>query len=89
LRLKDVTTLEVDGFTGRQGPKAGIAAVIVLENVVDGVLRNMRAAEGSGTFLELSGPGNKQLWAYNNELSKAKNREVFTAGAQRESIKIQ
>ena len=89
LRLKDVTGLEVDGFTGRQGLKAGSAAVIVLENVVDGILRNMRAADGSGTFLELRGPGNRQIWTYNNELSKAKTREVFTAGAQKDSIKIQ
>jgi hypothetical protein len=57
--------------------------------VVDGVLRNMRAAEGSGTFLEFRGPGNKQLWIYNNELSKVKTREAFTAGAQRDSVKIQ
>lgn len=50
--LKEVTGLEVDNFTGRQGLKTGNAPVIVLENVIDGVLRNLRATEGSGTFLE-------------------------------------
>jgi hypothetical protein len=89
LRLKDVTALEVDSFTARQGLKAGAAAGIVLENVVDGGLMNLRAAEGSGTFLEFRGPGNRQLWTYNSELSKAAKREVFTGGAQRESITIQ
>ena len=89
LRLRDVTALDVDGFSGRQGLKSGTAAVIVLENVVDGVLRNLRATEASGTFLEFRGPGNKQIWTRNNELSKATNSAVFTAGAKPELLNLQ
>ena len=43
LYLKEVTDFEVDNFTGRQGLKTGKAPVVVLENVNDGVLRNLRA----------------------------------------------
>jgi hypothetical protein len=89
LRLKDVTGLDVDGFTGRQGLKSGAAPVIMLENVVDGVLRNLRATEGSGTFLEFRGPGNKQIWTHSNQLSKAVKPAVFTNGANRELFSIQ
>lgn len=55
MRLKDVAGLEVETFIGRQGLRAGSAPVVALENVSDGVLRNVRAVEGSGTFLEFRG----------------------------------
>ena len=89
LRLRDVTGLDIDGFSGRQGLKSGTAAAIVLENVAGGVLQNLRATEGSGTFLEFRGPGNRQIWTRNNELSKASKPEVFTVGAKRELIVLQ
>jgi hypothetical protein len=89
LWLKNVTGLELDGFTGRQGLKGAAAAAIVMENVADGVLRNLRAAEGAGTFLEFRGPANKDLWAHSNELSKAAKPVAFTDGAQPKLIKIQ
>jgi polygalacturonase len=89
LTLKDVSGLEVDGFTARQGPRSSTAATIVLEGVTDGVLRNLRAAEGTGSFLEFRGPGNKDLWTHSNELSKAARAVIFTEGAQPKRIKVQ
>ena len=53
--LQNINDLEVDNFSGRQGLKTGKAPAVVLENVVDGVLRNLRALEGSGAFLEFRG----------------------------------
>jgi hypothetical protein len=88
LTLKDVTGLEVDGFTARQGLKSGTAAAVVLENVTDGVLRDLRAAEGTGTFLEFRGPANKDISTYGSELSKAARPMVFNQGAQRTAVKV-
>ena len=89
LTLKDVTGLELDNFTGRQGLKDGAAPVILLENVTDGILRNLRAADGSGTFMEFRGVGNKDLSADGNELRKAARSLAFTEGASSTLIKVQ
>lgn len=88
LTLKEVAGLEIDGFTARQGLKGNAAPVIALENVADGVLRNLRAAEGAGTFLEFRS-GNKDLWLHSNELSKAAKPVVYVDPAQRKLVKVQ
>jgi len=69
--------------------KDGAAPVILLENVTDGILRNLRAADGSGTFLEFRGVGNKDLSAHGNELRKAARSLAFTEGASSTLIKVQ
>jgi hypothetical protein len=89
LYLKEVTDFEVDNFTGRQGLKTGKAPVVVLENVNDGVLRNLRATEGSATFLEFRGARTKDLWVHSNQLKKAAQPAAFAGGAQRQLITLQ
>lgn len=88
LVLKDVSGVELDNITARQGLKDGSAPVIALENVVDGVLRNLRAAEGSGTFLEFRA-GNRDLWSHSNDLGKAARPIVFADSAQRKLVRVQ
>lgn len=87
--LKEVTGLEVDTFTGRQGLRNSKAPVVVMENVADGVLRNLRAAEGSGTFFEFRGARTKDLWVHTSDLRKAAQRAVFADGAERGRITLQ
>lgn len=62
---------------------------VVLENVNDGVLRNLRAAEGSATFLEFRGARTKDLWVHSNELKKAAQPAAFAGGAQWDLITLQ
>lgn len=87
--LKEVTGLEVDNFTGRQGLRNGKAPVVVIENVIDGVLRNLRAAEGSGTFFEFRGARTRDLWLHTNDLRKAAQQAAFANGAERGRITLQ
>jgi hypothetical protein len=89
LTLTDVTGLELDNFSGRQGLKDGAAPVILLENVSDGILRNLRAADGSGTFLEFRGVSNKDLSSHSNELRKAVKPMAFTDGASSALLKVE
>jgi polygalacturonase len=89
LYLKNVTGLDVDAFSGRQGLRAGSAPVVVLENVSDGLLRNMWAAEGSGTFLEFRGPKTGDLRVYGNQLRKASRPVAFADGARRALVNLQ
>jgi len=87
--LKDVAGFEVDNFTGRQGLKTGKDAAIVLENVIDGVLRNLRASEGTGTFLEFRGAATKDVWVRDSDLKKAARPVAFADGAQPKGITLQ
>jgi hypothetical protein len=89
LWLKDVIDVEVDSFTARQGLRTGRAPAIVLENVADGVLRNLRAAEGAGTFLDFRGAGTRGLWVHTNDLGKAATPATFSDGADRARVRIQ
>ena len=69
--LKGVDQFEVAGLDARQGLKDGKAAAIVLEDTADGVVRESRAAEGCGTFLEVRGERTRNVAVYNNDTSKA------------------
>jgi hypothetical protein len=62
--------------------------VVVIEKVNDGVLRNLRATEGSGTLLEFRGAKIRDLWVHSNELKKAVQPVIFTGAAQRKLITL-
>ena len=81
LVLKDVTRLDVDNFSARQGLKAGSSPVLVLENVVDGALRNLRADTGSATFLEVRGAKTADVSVSSSDLRKAARPVGLTNGA--------
>jgi hypothetical protein len=89
LFLKDVARLDVDTFSGRQGLRTGTAPAMVLENVADGVLRNLRAAEGTGTFIEFRGARTRDLWVHSNELKKARRPTAFSGEAKPGLIRLQ
>ncbi|MEO5961685.1 MAG: glycosyl hydrolase family 28 protein [Opitutaceae bacterium] len=88
LVLKDVTRLDLDTFTARQGLKAGTTPAIVLENVTDGVLRNLRAAVGSGTFLEFRGAKTADLTVHTSDFKKATRPVVFSDGAESSQVTL-
>jgi hypothetical protein len=86
LYMKGVDDFEIEGFRGRQGLKHGKAAAMVLENVTDGIVRNSRATEGCGAFLEVRGDQTKKLSVFNNDVSKAARKYEFASGANRSSV---
>ncbi len=49
--FRDVSGLELDNFTGRQGLKDSPSPALVFENVKDAIVRESRADEGCGVFL--------------------------------------
>ena len=55
LVLTNVEDFVIDSFSGRQGLKNGKDAAIVLDNASDGIIRNSRATEGTGTFIHVKG----------------------------------
>jgi hypothetical protein len=88
LVLKDVTEFEINAFSGRQGLKTGDAPVILLENTNDGTLRDSRAAEGSGVFVQVEGDRSGDIVLRNNNIKKAAKEIVFGAGALKKAVEL-
>jgi hypothetical protein len=88
LALKDVTEFEINAFSGRQGLKTGNAPVILLNNARDGIVRDSRAAEGSGVFVQVEGDRSRDIVLRNNNIKKAAKEIVFGAGALKKAVEI-
>ncbi|MGD0573720.1 MAG: glycosyl hydrolase family 28 protein [Sedimentisphaerales bacterium] len=67
---ENVSDVEIDGFIGRQAHLGDSRAAIVLEKVNGATIRNCRAAEGTGVFLQAIDVNDGRLFV-NNDLSKA------------------
>jgi hypothetical protein len=72
LDLENVQGVELDGFTGRQAwPNSDFPAV-AFDNVSDAMIRNSKAAEGTGVFLGVHGNKSGDICLFGNDLRKAK-----------------
>ncbi|OGD19310.1 MAG: hypothetical protein A2W03_18440 [Candidatus Aminicenantes bacterium RBG_16_63_16] len=70
LLLEDIRGLEVRGFAGRQAGTAGGAAV-VLDQVEEAVIRQGRAVEGTGVFIEVRGDRSRGIAVWGNDVRQA------------------
>lgn len=86
--LKNVTDFVIDSFSGRQGLKDSNDPAILLEDATDGVIRNSRATEGTGTFIHARGSALDYVTLRYNETRKAKSEITFENEALRKSISI-
>jgi len=71
---QSASDVEIDGFIGRQAHLGDRRAAIVLDEVSSATIRNCRAAEGTGVFLQTADLTGPRLFV-NNELSNA--RQAF------------
>jgi hypothetical protein len=88
LVLKNISELEIESFSGRQGLRNGKAPVILLDNVKDGIIRDSRAAPGSGVFVQVAGDQTRDIILRNNNTRKASKEIVFTDGALKKAVEI-
>lgn len=88
LHLRNVTRLDVDTFSARQGLAPGGVPVVVMENVADAVLRNLRAEAGSGTFLEFRGARTSDVSIYQANLRRAAQPVAFADGAESAQVTV-
>lgn len=77
LALINVRDFVIDSFSGRQGLKNGDAPAILMENVVEGVVRESHATAGTNTFIHLTGSASKEIIMRDNYLRKAKKEVTF------------
>jgi polygalacturonase len=79
-----VRDLEVRRLSGKKPTKQ--QAIIRFENVTGGLIQSCAAAEGTGTFLELRGPGNRDISLIANRLGSASQEIGFVEGASESAI---
>jgi Glycosyl hydrolases family 28 len=85
--VEEAEDLVIDGFRGRQAlPEAGrrpspAPPAIALDRVAGALVRNCRAAPGTGTFLGLAGRETREICLANNDL-----RHAQTPHAREEAV---
>jgi polygalacturonase len=88
LALDEVQGVILDGIAAVQSPGAEKAPAVLLNQVDDAVVRNCRAADGTGTFLLLAGEGTKDILLERNDFRKARLPYAFAEGAKPEALKL-
>jgi hypothetical protein len=94
LAFKEVRGLILDGVTAGQAPGAASAPgadsapAVLLHQVEDAIIRDCRAAEGTGTFLLFSGEGTKNILLERNDFRKARLPYSFVSGALAQALKM-
>lgn len=84
MALAVVKGVEVYRFADRN-PKKDQPAMR-FEHVNDGLIQSCAASEGTGTFLELSGPDNREISLITNRLTRAAQEVGFVAGASESAV---
>jgi polygalacturonase len=72
LCFEDVRGLELEGFAGRAAWPEHAPAAVVFNHVSDALLRNSRALDGTGLFLEVRGDRSGNIRLQGNDLGRAK-----------------
>jgi len=88
LALDEVQGLVLDGITAVQAPGADKAPAVLFHQVDFAVVRSCRAAEGTGTFLLLTGEGTKDILLERNDLRRARLPYSFAEGAKPQALKL-
>jgi hypothetical protein len=88
LALDEVQGFTLDGIAASQAPGAEKAPAMLLNQVDYGVIRNCRAADGTGTFLLLTGEGTKDILLERNDFRKARLPYSFAEGAKSAALKL-
>ena len=88
IAFEDVRGLILDGVVARQARDGGDAPALLFRRVEDAVIRNCRAAEGTGTFLLFLGSGVKDIVLSGNDVRRAKKGWALVDGAAASVVEI-
>jgi polygalacturonase len=87
--FRDVSGLELDNFTARQGLKNSPHPALLFDNVTSAIVRDSRADEGCGVFLALRGANTRNIKLRNNDLEAARKPIEFETPALKKTIVTQ
>ena len=90
LFLDEVRGLELDGLTGRQAHlgQASTAPAVLLNQVEDALIRDCRAAAGTGEFFRLSGPKTRDIVFRGNDVRQARANVKLNAEVPPAAVRI-
>ncbi len=88
LAFDEVEDLVLDGVRSVQAPGAAAAPAILLNQVDTALIRDCRAAPGTGTFLLFTGEGTKDILLERNDLRRARLPYAFGSGASPQALKL-
>ena len=88
LALDEIRDVTLDGITAVQAPGAEKAPAVLMNLVENAIVRNCRAADGTGTFLLLTGKGTKDVLLERNDLRKALLPYAFGEGAKPAALRL-
>ena len=84
----EVQGLVLDGVVAVQAPGADSSPAVLLNQVDSAVIRDCRAADGTGTFLTVAGEGTKDILLERNDFRKARLPYSFAEGAKPQVLKM-
>jgi hypothetical protein len=87
LHFEDIDGLELADFAGRQAWLGRDVPAVVLDKVTGARLVNCQAAEGTTTFLEVTGSESRSVALLGNDLRQAKVPYRFEKGAPEKELK--
>jgi polygalacturonase len=88
LAFDEVEDLVLDGVRSVQAPGAAAAPAILLNQVDTALIRDCRAAPGTGTFLLFTGEGTRDILLERNDLRRARLPYAFGNGASPQALKL-
>ena len=88
LVLKNVRDFTIDSFSGRQGLKKKNNPAIILDNCVEGIIRNSTASDGTETFIHIKGARTKDLTLRDNDLSRATKALTFENSDVKKTVQV-
>jgi polygalacturonase len=87
LSVEDVKQFELSGFSARQAKTGADDPAVIFRRVDDAVIRNSRAAEGTGTFLRVM-DGSRKIYLVGNDFRATQLPVRADTGIPKEEIKM-
>jgi polygalacturonase len=87
LVVQAVDGLVLDGVSARQAPNGTAAPAVVVRNVQHAVVKNSRAAEGTGTFLQIAGEATQDVVLWANDLRQAQTGVELAPEVESSAVK--
>jgi polygalacturonase len=88
LAFENIKGLTLDGVVARQAQDGGSWPAILMRRVEDAVVRDCRAAAGTGTFVLLLGKETQGIILAANDLRRAKTAWAVSEGASEKAVEI-
>ena len=88
LRVEDVTGLEVENFSGRQGMAAGEGPSVVFNRVADATIRYSKAVPDTSVFLRVGGDNSRDIYLLDNDFLNARSAYRLEPGVATDRVRV-